>query len=514
MKSIPANKYLIPAGSNSIGDVRLGGLGLESLSKNLSRKAELTAPGLHRINRRMEGSTPAPKRVRPGRTEASNKQIFTTKAPALLLLIFILLNIPTAYGQKSESLTLSQALTVAREHNLNIQQGRNSVQEAQNNASLGNAGLLPRLELSSNSTYTAATLQTVGGELQNQTTRNTAGITAAYSLFRGSQGLHSYQKLKSQAQLSELVQTQTVENTLLAVVQAYITLQLSYDKLAIIREQLNVSRERLIQARDRRQLGMNSQLQTLAAQVDFDSDSSAVLEADFAYTEARRQLNLLLGWDLSQTYRPEFKAHQLKKYDLPALTGAGLAQNTRLLISKQQAALAKRQLKISQGGFWPAINISTSYGLQQVNSELDLAMNDPDLALTGGLSLSWNLFDGRQRTVVQNARIQTRNSTLSVLELTRQTTTSLASAFSSYEKSLKVLALKQNNLESARLNFKQTRELYRIGTVSSTQFRDAQLNVSLVKWGRLQARYQAYLAEVQLWQLSGQLEAQLFTESS
>jgi len=87
------------------------------------------------------------------------------------------------------ALSLAEACSVALEHNLSIQQAHNTARIAHNNAAPGNAGLLPRVDLSSGTTITDADLQTPAGSVSSQNTRNTAGVTASYTLFRGFQGL-------------------------------------------------------------------------------------------------------------------------------------------------------------------------------------------------------------------------------------------------------------------------------------------------------------------------------------
>ena len=76
----------------------------------------------------------------------------------------------SSFGQ--HTLTLEDAISVAAVHNLSIQQAGNNVQVSKNQASLGNAGLLPRLDLSLGSTISDASLQTAGGEVNSQTTRS------------------------------------------------------------------------------------------------------------------------------------------------------------------------------------------------------------------------------------------------------------------------------------------------------------------------------------------------------
>ena len=65
--------------------------------------------------------------------------------------------------------------------------------------------------------------------------------------------------------------------------------------------------------------------------------------------------------------------------------------------------------------------------------------------------------------------------------------------------------LEEKNLESAELNFKRTQELFNLGQVTTTQFREAQLNLISARNNISSAKYTAKLLEIELMRLSGQL---------
>ncbi len=402
-------------------------------------------------------------------------------------------------------LTFEQAMKVALEQNIGIQQAGNNTEVSRNNASLANAGLIPRVDLSASTTYTDATLQTAGGEVASTTTRNTSGLNASYTLFRGMQGVNNYKLLKSQATATELRQELVVESTLIQASQSYFNLLMIYDNLNILKEQMDVSRDRLEQALDKNARGMSSSLQALAAQVDFDNDSTSVLEASHSFSEAKQSLNLILGWDLDEDYIPVKVEREFGEYDLGQMEAISLTGNTTYLLSLNSEDQTNLSYKNSIGSLLPTVNLTGSYGLQQVNSDFDLGLDNADLSLTSGLSLSWNLFDGRKSKSIQSAKILQKNSELDALDAKRQVTKDVESAYRSYVKSLQVLELKQTSLASAKMNFEQTREYFNLGQVSSTQFRESQLNLSRVKSSLIQAKYSAYLDEILLWQLTGEI---------
>ena len=419
---------------------------------------------------------------------------------ALLMSALSLWSMPTV------EMGLDEILMATSKQNLTIKQARNSSAVADNSASLANAGLLPRLDLSSGSTLMNGINQTPAGEVGVENTSLSAGLNASYTLFNGMQGLTKYHLLNTQALASELQSDMIEENILLSAANLYVNVLIRHDNLQISQEQLEISRQRLVQALEQTERGMASSLSALAARVDFDNDSVGVIESRYAFLEAKRNLNLLVGWELNLDYQPEPLDYDLGRYDIESLLFEAENSNKSHALNLNLEKQTDLNLKRTMGSVLPRVSISGSYGLQQINPDMDFAFDSPDMNSTAGVSLSWNLFDGMKSKSIRSGRLLQKNSEWNTLDSKRQLEKSLSSALAYYEKSQQLLELKANTLASAQLNFDQTSEYFRLGQVSSTQFRDAQLNLSRAKSSQIQARYSAYLAEMSLWQLTGQLE--------
>ena len=65
--------------------------------------------------------------------------------------------------------------------------------------------------------------------------------------------------------------------------------------------------------------------------------------------------------------------------------------------------------------------------------------------------------------------------------------------------------LEKKYVEASELNFKRTRELYSLGQVTTTQFREAQLNLIRSRSNVATAKYEAKIKEIDLLRLTGQL---------
>jgi outer membrane protein TolC len=63
----------------------------------------------------------------------------------------------------------------------------------------------------------------------------------------------------------------------------------------------------------------------------------------------------------------------------------------------------------------------------------------------------------------------------------------------------------ERNKETNKLNFQRTEELFNLGQLNGTQFREAQLNLVTSQANYSNARYLAKIAEIQLIRIAGLL---------
>ena len=122
-----------------------------------------------------------------------------------------------------------------------------------------------------------------------------------------------------------------------------------------------------------------------------------------------------------------------------------------------------------------------------------------------GANLSWNLFDGRAITRIKNSKITLENQKI----LTEQTQLTferdLSNALQMYKNALKIYAIQENQVETATYNFERSEAQYKLGSITSIEFRQAQVNLRNAQNQSTLTKYEAKLAELNVLQLSGQL---------
>ena len=232
-----------------------------------------------------------------------------------------------------EILTFSDAISISLENNHRIQIAHKNAQISENNVHIGNAGLLPRIDVSAGASYTDSEIRTTVGTLNDASTFNNAALSASYTLFDGFGNINRYKKLQILGEIGSLQARNSIENTLYQVSNAYYNAALAYENLQILQELVVISSERLERSRLKSQFGQANTIQVLAAQVDLNSDSVTVAQALLRWDEAKRNLNVLLNRDVSLDFSIDPRIEFPEEIKLTDVQLAAKTQNASYLIS-------------------------------------------------------------------------------------------------------------------------------------------------------------------------------------
>lgn len=403
-----------------------------------------------------------------------------------------------------DRLTLAEAIARALEKNVEVQVARGEEQIARNGVHIGNAGLLPKLTASS--TLSWSDPGKGGAQPPAESTTTTAQLQATYTLFDGFGNFYTFSRLKNSGALGTLKARRKIEESLMAVARAYYEAANSLEQLRAAEKGVEISDERLRRARIRAEYGQANTRELLAAEVDANNDKVASLKAQLQEQQAMRSLSVLLREPVGSRWALEDSLDSSPAAPLDSLRLWAFQANADLLIRQREVRDARLALMQSRSDHYPEIGLQAAYGLTSYQSGREVALDDSSPGLSGGVTLAWPLFNGRQSAIKsENARIAWLNSRLqgeqAALELERQ----LVDARQAWENSNRVLAFEEQNSKAAGLNFQRTRELYVLGQADATTFREAQLNLINARKSMASARYDLRIRELELRRLSGRL---------
>lgn len=435
-----------------------------------------------------------------------------------LLCVFFL---SALQGVSQEILTKEQALAIALENNFGVKIANNNLEVAKNNASIFNNRFLPTVALTSGADYRnnnqslTFTDRDTGGDAQIAgdgiiTKSYNAVLGLNYTIFDGLGRKYNYKQLKETYNLTEIQARETIENTYLQLFTTYFQIARLSENKDNLNEALTISKERLKRAKYQYEYGQSTKLELLNAEVDVNNDSITLINANQQLSNIKRGLNVILGVEKSVNYQVETKVDFNEMLVFEDLREKTMANNSALIQNEKNIAISEFNIKINKASFLPALNFNASYGFNRTENEnlinpfgARLITSD---GLNAGVTLSWNIFDGgATKTRVANAKIALENQEILLEQQKVTIANNLKNTWENYNNQLFILKAQETNVLTAENNFLRTKERYKLGQVTSIEFRQAQINLINAKTAFNNAKFDAKLIELQLLQLSGDI---------
>ena len=435
-------------------------------------------------------------------------------------LIYILLFFLSIHSISAQAvMTTDEAIDLLLQNNYGVNIARNSVKIAETNTSKELNGYLPTLGATagvnanmggSTQTFGDAFTQGQGGNTINVSNAFQWGANAAvqanYTLLDRTRD-YTLEQLKEQLTLSDLELRQTIEVNILQLYSAYYQLaQLSENR--IIQERtLAISQQRRERAQYRFDYGQGTGLDVLNAAVDIQRDSVNLLNLEQQIANARRNINVIIGQDVNTEFAVDTTVNYNATLDLPQLTSQAQTNNIALLAIDQNIRISSYDLKILDATRKPTLNANASYSFSLSDlPEESFTTFQNNRGFGAGITLGWNISDGGIRKMrQQNVNIALQSQALQRNQVEAELLRDLTSAWESYQNALYILEVERNNIATAQVNFNRTEEFFKQGSLSSVEFRQAQLNLLNAERSFNSAKYNAKLLEIQLLQLSGGL---------
>jgi len=411
-----------------------------------------------------------------------------------------------------DTLKLEEAINLGLEYNFDIKLAENQTRIAANNHSLGNAGFLPRADLNGSVGWTRenTNFEFATGEEQSRDgakSRNiNANAVANWVVFDGGRMFHTLEKL-NQLKIAENLETARVIESIVAdLTDAYYLVVLNQARREVLINNLRLSKQRIDISKAKYNIGKASKLEYLAAQVDYNEDTSALVNQVQALYEAKVNLNIIMGIDVSENYNVESAIEVNADLDEEKLKDDMYYNNTQLKISERQENIASLEIEEIRAENYPQLNLNLGYEINRVNAEAGFILSRRSMGFNYGASATWNIFNGLNlHRRKQNAEIQKQNAEIATSQLNQNLHAQFIKRYSEYASSLVLLQMEQENLAVAKENADIALDRYNIGNTNALELREAQQNLVDAESRLLNAAYTVKIAETELLRLSGQL---------
>jgi len=411
-----------------------------------------------------------------------------------------------------EDMTLQELISRALDENYQIQIYRNLADAASNSNTIGNAGILPIIDLTgearneiNNSRQTF-----LSGETQNannaQNTSLAGGIGARWIVFDGLAMFARKNQLEELELLSQADKRFYVEQTVSDISLLYYQLIQEDQLLNAYRKSLEVSQTRVKFERRAVDVGSSDMLDLQLALVDRNTDSSMVLQQEARIQELSISLNRIINQELTIQIKPADSIQLNSSFNLVQLLESARENNAQLSQQQLNELIALSEVKIRSGELFPEIELFGNYAYNRQQNEVGFLSSRRSYGPDFGVRVRFNLFSGGQKQIARrNANIALENEELLYKDLDREIEASLRTAYLRWANSLKQVSLEEESVNAAVHALEIASKQYEIGEITNIDFRLIQLNAINARTRMLEAQYLAKSREIEMLRMSGRL---------
>lgn len=426
-----------------------------------------------------------------------------------------------------EELSLSEAIATGLENNFSIKIEKQNIDIASRNNTWGQAGLYPSLTFNLSQGLNRVEINNptsfVQGAIQSRSL--TPSLALNWSLFNGFNVQITKERLELLQQQSVGNATIVIETSIQGIVQAYYTVRLQEEQLAIFERTLQLSKDRFNYSKLKGELGSAVTFDILQDKSAYLTDSSNYITQLYNVQNAVRSLNLLLGIDVETSYElTDSLTVEVQPFTLDELYARMVANNSNLRNQYINQEIFKRDVGIARAAMYPSV--AMTLGASDNNQVQDLSqatfingmlgesgIRSGNTNYNANFTLSFTIFNGgRIRRQIENAKVSEQIAAIRVDELKQSLKNNLIGQLEFYRLRARLYEIAIVNRETAEFNLNLGEDRYRNGTLSSFDFRDLQLNYLRAALSELQTKYNLVESEVELMRLAGGILEEYETE--
>lgn len=410
----------------------------------------------------------------------------------------------TAVAQKQW--TLDDCIQYAQEHNLQIQQARNSAESAKVDVKQYREALFPSLTFNSQQglNFQKVESQNMGSfdtEATNPTYNGSYSLQTNLTLYNGGANWRQFEQSRIAEQAQQLEVEKTTNNIQVQLIQAYYQILYAQESVTTNAEIVAAAERELERAKARQQVGKVSQVEVTQMQSQLEQNRYQLVQAQ--NTVAANILTLKLLLQLSPDTEFDIDYRSFSSDDvltlLPTVAEAEertLANLPNLKSAELQVKSSEMQVKIAKGSYYPTVSLNAGVSTSNSNAFSGEFGSQIKNHLNGslGLSVSVPIYDRRQtRSQVDKARIQLSNQQIELentrIDLQNQVSTlhlDIEAAQARYRSAL-------ISEESARQTFEIMDERYGVGLESMLDLLTEKNNYLKARQETLQSKFTALL---------------------
>ena len=430
----------------------------------------------------------------------------------ILLIFGLFFFTPQLYAQQLPQFSLLDAITEGLENNYSILLANNSAEISSNNATRGNAGMLPSVNLNATVNRGVANSYSrfIDGREQDRTGARSlnmnSNVAFDWTVFDGFAMFANYDRLLELEMMGQENLRATIQQTIAMIMNIYFDIVSRQQELDATVHILKISRLRMQSANDRFLSGRVSKVELLSAQVDYNADTASYIRQTEELRKSKIQLNKILAREITTDFFASDTINVDLSLDFAKIHDLALAENPDVMLSRMSVNVASFTLKSTEALQYPRLRLTSNYVLSTTQSATGQIEQSRSGTFNYGATLSMPLFTGFNTSrQIKNARLEMESAEIRFEQVQKEITAQVATAYSTYIVNRNLKNFETANLVLATENLDISMDRYRLGAISAVELRDVQRSYISATNRLIVATYNAKIAETALKLLTGEV---------
>lgn len=397
----------------------------------------------------------------------------------LFYILFILFGAQSLVAQ--DDLSIEDAIKLGLAQNFDIIIANKNIEVSKNNNTWGQAGRYPSIDINIQQGNNISDQSNNPTAFIQQTIRSHSlqtGVNLNWTLFNGFKVEANKEKLDLLQEQSKGNASIIVENTIQGIILAYYNAKLQLEKIALLQNVLELSKDKYEYQKVKQALGTAVTVDLLQYKTAYLTDSSSFVMQELAYKNSIRNLNLLMGNDISLKWNLTTKlSTEMPVFEAKELENKMISNNNNLKNQMINLELSQKELKLAKANLYPVLSFNA--GAQNSNSTFvlgPLSQGGSTINYFGNFTLAFRLFDGGKiKRAIRNVSIQEEITNLNIEKTKLQLNQELQIQLENYNARVAIFDINKQSFAASKQNLEIAHLKENSGLINSFNLRDVEL---------------------------------------
>lgn len=419
-------------------------------------------------------------------------------------LVFVCFGCPVALAQ----LSLEQAIQTTLDRNLQIRQAQFGYQISEQTLYQSKSELYPNLSFGFNGGYNYGLIfdQTTGQLIRGSSNTSAgANIGSSVAVFQGFQKINQIKANKIQLSIDASEVDKIKNDLILSVVTNYLEAITNGELHEAAKQQVKLSREQLRQDSIQFAVGNKTVADLAQSENQVATDELSIMTSENAYELSLLNLKQLMEMSPDTIFtleKPDI-AEIMAEYAILSFDDVfEKALDTQPIVEQAgyNIALAKKNIDIAKGGYYPSITLSTGYGTNYSSQFLNMQTLNPlpfftqfnrNKTFQSQLGVNVPIFNNnRTKVAVNKAKLSFLQAQTEDAITRRNLQKTIGQAILDLKFANKQYFTSQVAFNSSRVAFEAIKERYDVGMANSMEMFTAQTNMNRAEFDMIRRKYE------------------------